>query len=127
MLQLVSKFICFLIMYTTGYLVIKKIVGVESKINKSTYLYILILAIVSIFLHKAQYTAIYTIMIFLLNIVVYKSVFKLDLSQATIVCAILMMILTIITLNIPVRILAVIYAGIKFLISPWVHIVFNSV
>lgn len=93
MLQLVSKFICFLIMYTTGYLVIKKIVGVESKINKSTYLYILILAIVSIFLHKAQYTAIYTIVIFLFNIIVYKKIFDLKFGQATISTALFMAIL----------------------------------
>lgn len=93
MLQLISKFICFIIMYTTGYLVIKKIVDVESKIKKTTYLYILILAIVSIFLHKAQYTAIYTIVIFLFNIIVYKKIFGLKLSQATVSTALFMAIL----------------------------------
>lgn len=93
MLQLISKFICFIIMYTTGYLVIKKIVDVESKIKKTTYLYILILAIVSIFLHKAQYTAIYTIVVFLFNIIVYKKIFNLKLSQATVSTALFMAIL----------------------------------
>ena len=95
MLQLVSKFICFLIMYATGYLVIKKIVGKSPKITATTYMYIMLLALATVFLHKDKYTTIYSIIIFLLNIVVYKKVFKLDLSQATIVCSILMLLLTI--------------------------------
>ncbi|MBQ3510790.1 MAG: GHKL domain-containing protein [Bacilli bacterium] len=95
MLQVVSKFICFLIMYIASLNIVKRITERETKITKSSYLYIILFALATVFLHKEEYTAIYTIMIFLLNIVVYKSVFKLDLSQATIVGAMLMMILTI--------------------------------
>ena len=90
MLEVFTRFICFLIMYTTGYLVIKRIVGKSSKITKSTYLYILLLAIVTVALHKVQYTSTYTILIFLLNIVVYKSIFKIDLAEATIASGIFM-------------------------------------
>lgn len=94
MLQLVSKILCFPIMYFTGYFVIRKIVGKSQNINKLTYLYILLLGIVSVFLHQEDYAILYSIIIFLLNIVVYKNVFKIDLSQATICVCILMTLLT---------------------------------
>lgn len=94
MLQLVSKILCFPIMYYTGYFVIRKIVGKSQNINKLTYLYILLLGIVSVFLHQEDYAILYSIIIFLLNIVVYKNVFKIDLSQATICVCILMALLT---------------------------------
>lgn len=94
MLQLVSKILCFPIMYFTGYFVIRKIVGKSQNINKLTYLYILLLGIVSVFLHQEDYAILYSIIIFLLNIVVYKNVFKIDLSQATICVCILMALLT---------------------------------
>ena len=94
MLQLVSKILCFPIMYYTGYFVIRKIVGKPPKISKTTILYILLLGIVSVFLHQDDYAILYSIIIFLLNIVVYKRVFKIDLSQATICVCILMALLT---------------------------------
>ena len=94
MLQLVSKFICFLIMYATGYLIIKKIVATSPKINKSTYLYIALLGVVTVFLSQEDYALLYTIIIFMLNIAVYKNVFKIDLSQAIISVCILMALLT---------------------------------
>ena len=93
MLEVFTKFICFIIMYTTGYLVIKRIVGNSPKLSKWTYLYILLLAVVSIFLHTVQYTSIYTIIIFLLNIVVYKRIFKITLAQSTIASGIFMAVL----------------------------------
>ena len=93
MLEVFSEIVCFPIMYFTGFLVIKKIVGSAPQITKRTYLYILLLGIVSVFLRQEEYAILYTITIFLLNIVVYKNVFKIDLSQATIAVGIFMMVL----------------------------------
>lgn len=93
MLQVVSKFICFLIMYATGYLVIKKIVNKNSKTTIKTYFYIALLGVVTVFLSQEDYALLYTIIIFLLNITVYKNIFKLDLSQASICVTVLMVLL----------------------------------
>lgn len=90
MLEVFTKFIWFIIMYATGYFVIKKIVGTAPKLSKSAYLYISLLAVASIFLYQVQYTIIYTITIFLLNIVVYKKIFKIDFSQSIIATSIFM-------------------------------------
>lgn len=94
MLQVVSKFICFLIMYATGYLVIKKIVNKSAEITIKSISYIILLGFVTVFLSQEDYALLYSIIIFLLNIVVYKNKFKIDLSQATIYVCILMVLLT---------------------------------
>ena len=93
MLQVVSKILCFPIMYFTGYFVIKRIVGAAPPLTKRTLIYIMLLGIVSVLLGQEDYALLYTIIIFLLNIVVYKNVFKIDLSQATLSVSILMILL----------------------------------
>ena len=93
MLEVLSKGICFLIMYMTGVYVVNKIVSTTPKIAKTSYVYIFLLAILTIFLHPIQYTPIYTITIFLLIILVYKKIFRLTIEQAIIACSIFMMIL----------------------------------
>ena len=93
MLQVLTKFIWFVIMYGTGYLIIKKVVNSVPKISIADYLYILFLACVSILLYQVQYTTIYTLTIFLLNIVVYKRIFKIDWSQSIIATSIFMILL----------------------------------
>ena len=94
MLEVFNKVICFFIMFGTGFFVIKKIIDGNYKSSQKTYLYILLLGIIAIFLYPVQYTTIYTITIFLLNIVVYKSIFKIDLGQAIIATSLFMVTLT---------------------------------
>ena len=95
MLQVVSKIVCFPIMYFTGYFVIKRIVGAAPPLTKRTLIYIMLLGIVSVLLRQEDYAIVYTTIIFLLNIVVYKKVFQIDLCQATIVVSIFMVLLMI--------------------------------
>ena len=95
MLEALTKFICFIIMYGTGYFVVKKITSKEVERYKEANLYILLLAVVSIFLHKVQFTTIYTITVFLLNTIVYKKIFKITLSQSIVATSLFMIILTI--------------------------------
>lgn len=90
MLEILTKFICFIIMYFTGYFVIKKITDKGISFSKELIFYIALLALVSIFLHKVQYTTLYTITVFLLNIVVYKKIFKIDWSHSIIATSIFM-------------------------------------
>ena len=82
MLQVVSKILCFPIMYFTGYFVIKRIVGAAPPLTKRTLIYIMLLGIVSVLLRQEDYAIVYTIIIFLLNIVVYKKVFQIYIFLA---------------------------------------------
>ena len=102
MLEGLVKFICFMIVYCTGIYVSNKIVQDTPKISKLAYLYMTILGIVTVFLHPIEYTPIYTIIVFLLNIIIYKIIFKLSLEQAIIVCCMFMILLFISDLTITI-------------------------
>lgn len=93
MLEILNKSICYVIMYLTGYFIINKITGKTINVGKKTFLYIIVHALTSIFLHETDYQTSYSIIIFLLSIVVYKNIFKLDLSQSTVLCSIFMAIM----------------------------------
>ena len=80
-------------MYGTGFIIVNKIVSSGVKRSNLAYLAVLLLAIFSIFLYPIQYTPVYTMMVFLLNIIIYKIIYKLNIEEATIVCSIFMIIL----------------------------------
>lgn len=93
MLQVLTKFICFLIMHIAGYYIINRISDRKPIIDKKTILYIIGLAAIVISIHSVQYTPMYSIIIFLLNIVVYKQIFKLEWNQAIIATSLFTIIL----------------------------------
>ena len=93
MLQVLTKFICFLIMHMTGYYIINRISDRKPIIDKKTLLHIIITAAIVISIHSVQYTPMYSIIIFLLNIVVYKQIFKLEWNQAIIATSLFTIIL----------------------------------
>ena len=95
MLEILNKSICYVIMYLTGYFIIKAITKRKVAYTMTTFLYILLLWFVSVFSHKTEYQAAYSIAVFLFNIVVYKKVFNIQLSQSAILCAVFMAIMTI--------------------------------
>lgn len=94
MLEVLVNFFCATIMTLTGYYVINQVSSKEKKkkVLKSLVLS-LILIIISIILHPIQYTGLYTITIFLVNIGIYKFIFNISLEESVIGCGILMMIL----------------------------------
>ena len=93
MLQVLTKFICFLIMHIAGYYIINRISDRKPIIDKKTILYIIGLAAIVISIHSVQYTPMYSIIIFLLNIVVYKQIFKLEWNKAIIATSLFTIIL----------------------------------
>lgn len=93
MLEVFCKILCAVIMGTTGYYMVKKIVARDSKTGLKELLALCVFIIISIILHPIQYTIIYTISIFLLNIILYKFIFKITLEESIISCGILMIII----------------------------------
>ena len=92
MLEVFVSFICALIMALLGYYVINKLVMPEN--TKPFYvrlLLLLLLTVISIILHPIQYTGLYTITIFLLNIIIYKYLFNISFEESIISCSILML------------------------------------
>lgn len=106
MLEVCVKLICSILMSYTGFYVIKKITKSDIKLLKAKNIFlILLLSSITVFLHKVKYTGIETYIIFIINILVYKSIFKIKIEESAIVVSIMMIgiiigdILTTIVLN----------------------------
>ena len=91
MLGVFVRLICSILMSYTGFYVIKKIIGSNIKIFtvKNIFLIILLSAI-TVFLHGVEYTGVETYIIFIINILIYKSIFKMKIEESTIVVSIMM-------------------------------------
>ena len=94
MSEIYTKIICSTMMSILGFYVIKKVLNSKTKLlSIKTIICLIVLTTVALLLHKNQYTGIYTIAIFLLNIIAYKHIFNMNYSEALICVAILMIIM----------------------------------
>ena len=99
MLEVFVKIFCGVLMSITSYYIIKQILMVHKrkeykkvKIIKNIIL-LIILVTITVLLYKIQYTTLYTITIFLLNIAVFKSIFEITIEESITACALLMALL----------------------------------
>lgn len=93
MLDILTKLVCSTMMTILGFYIIKMILKSEEKmftIKNITLLSILI--IIPFFLYKVQYTSIYTLITYLLNILIYRKIFNQSVIQAIISSSMLMVI-----------------------------------
>lgn len=91
---MLEVFVSSILMSFAGFYVIKKITNSNVKVFKlSNNVLIILLAIVTVLLHKVKYTGIESFIIFLLNIVVYKLIFQIPIEESTIVVSIMMLIM----------------------------------
>lgn len=99
MLEVFVKIFCGVLMSITSYYIVKQILMVRKrkeykkvKIIKNIIL-LIILVTITVLLYKIQYTTLYTITIFLLNIAVFKSIFEITIEESITACALLMALL----------------------------------
>lgn len=91
MLEACVRLVCALIMSIFGFYVIKKVTGSNNKLlSIKNIVYILVLCIVTVYLYRIQYTAVYSVTIFSLQIIIYKEIFNLRTEESMIACGILM-------------------------------------
>ena len=91
MLEVFAKIICASMMSITGFYIIKRLLdGSNSIINIKTLVSLIILTTISLFIRPIQYTGLYTITIFIMNIFAYKVIFDLSIEEATVCVGILM-------------------------------------
>lgn len=94
MLEVLYSLFCSGVMVMTSCFIINKILNCkEFKVNVKTVGNILILLIFSMILHSIQYTMIYSLTIYLINIIIFKEIFKISLEKSTICTTIGMVIL----------------------------------
>lgn len=91
---MLGVFVSSILMSFAGFYVIKKITNNEIKLlTIKNILLILLLAISTVLLHKVEYTGIESFIIFLINIIIYKLIFKIPIEESTIVVGIMMVIM----------------------------------
>ena len=94
MLEVFAKLIIAILISYGGFYVIKSII--KSNTNFFTIrnsILILILSIITVIMHKAKYTGIESFIIFLLNIVIYKIIFKNKIEESIIAVGMMMLIM----------------------------------
>ena len=94
MLEVCVKLICSILLSCSGCYVIKCILNKRIKIvNKNNVLLLLLLSLSTIILYKIEYTGIESFIIFLINIIIYKLIFKIPIEESTVVVGIMMTIM----------------------------------
>lgn len=96
MLDMLTKLTSFIIVAVLGFYVIKLIIKSDVKLFTTKNLFLIsILIIIPALLYKIQYTSSYTIIVFLLSIIIYKYIFKIKLEHSAIVMSIVMILMLI--------------------------------
>lgn len=91
MLEVCTKMISAILLSILGFFIIKKITKSEVKLlNRKTIIYLLGLCIMTVVLHRIQYTGTHTVTMFALQIIIYKEVFNIRMEESLIACGILM-------------------------------------
>lgn len=107
MLEVLVSFLCSLIMELTFFFIMKILLDSKETIKKlENIIKVIILSIMIVFVNKEEYKSFYTLIMYLLNIIAYKSIFKEELSKTTIVTSLVMLLIfvadlvyTLITIN----------------------------
>lgn len=94
MLEVLSNFINCLITAIIGFYLIRTIIKKECKItNIKTILLLCTSAVITAYLQNNEFIKVHTIIIFVLNILIYKEIFKIQLEESIIATSLLMLLM----------------------------------
>ena len=94
MLNLFTKLVCFIMITITSLYFIKTITNSKIKLlNVKNLILIISLVFIPFIIYKIQYTIDYTIIVYCLNIIVYREIFKLSIDDSIVACSIMIIIL----------------------------------
>ena len=92
MLEVCVDLLGAMLLSITGFYVIKKITKYNEQLfNFKNFLLAVILSVITIALHKTQYTGIESFIIFVVNIIIYKLMFSLNIEESIIVVSFMML------------------------------------
>ncbi len=91
MLEVFVDLLCSLLMSITGFYILEKIIGTKVKLNNiRNIILIIILSIIVVILHKMKYTNLYVLKVFIVNVIIYKLIFSMEIEKSIISTGILM-------------------------------------
>ena len=93
MLEVCISILCQFIMFYMGFAAVKTLIETDKKINYIQVTILLLLgAIVSTCIYQVEYKSIYTILMYLINIIIYKIIFKENIVRAILLASLVMVV-----------------------------------
>ena len=93
MLEVFISILCQFIMFYIGFIIVSVLIENDKKINYTQALLLLLLgAIVSSGIYQAEYKSLYTILTYLMNIIIYKIIFKENTVRAILLASFVMVV-----------------------------------
>ena len=93
MLEVCINIVCQFIMFYMGFAAVKTLIETDKKINYIQVTILLLLgAIVSTCIYQVEYKSIYTILMYLINIIIYKIIFKENIVRAILLASLVMVV-----------------------------------
>lgn len=94
MLEVFVNLLGSFLLSTTGFYVIKKITKIDQKFHSIRTIFLLItLATITVLMNGGEYKGIETLIIFLINIIIYKYIFRVSIEESTIIVGLMMSIM----------------------------------
>ncbi len=94
MLEVLANFINCLITVILGFYIIKKIINSETKIfSRNAIVLIIIESTITTYIQQIDYMGLHTLIIFVINIIVYKQIFKISINDSIIATVLLNLLL----------------------------------
>ena len=83
MLEVFVKYLCFVMMTLTGCVVINKIIDTKEKtINVKNIILMFLLLLLPSILYDPQYNSMTTVIVFLINIIIYKIIYRININES---------------------------------------------
>ena len=93
MLEVCINIVCQFIMFYMGFAAVKTLIETDKKINYIQVTILLLLgAIVSTCIYQVEYKSIYTILMYLINIIIYKIIFKENMVRVILLASLVMVV-----------------------------------
>ena len=93
MLGILAESIGLLTMAITGFFIINNFIGRDIKLQGKDFLIMIISIIIPLCIFDEKYSSIYTIVTFLVNIMMYKIIFKKEIAEVVIYTGIVMILM----------------------------------
>lgn len=94
MLEVLSKFICFIIMSVTSFIIIKRVSNSEVSLKEPrSIILVLLLTIILAIIYNTTYKISKTIVVLVINLLFYKIIFRFSKEEALICCGLYLIIL----------------------------------
>lgn len=93
MLEVFVKIICLILLTISGFIIIKKITDSDEKLTEPNNIILLLISqIIPCLIYRTTYKSLYTLIVYFINVLLYKYIFKKNIPESIILTSIVMII-----------------------------------